>query len=586
MTGCLRMLVHCTVLLVGLGPARLGFVVYLMCVGLALVIPGRGVSDAPDHAVVGARYNRVSRSFGVRQADAWRGNSEVEEGLQGEELRATRTCTGRECGLHVNIDSASTQLHATLLGGLKTHAKCDGEARTTRNRGWLAMYGIVRTDIPACLLFRELPACSFALSRPLAHQPARAPTHSPAHPLTLPLANVPFRPRILSDRQLHLPAPGHLFAHLSRPRLSCLPSRSPVDLPLAQHHLPGAGRVDLDERITQFHARGKTRHGSTTNERTMHGRGHTDGGLAKCTGMIRTAAASTQGKPMSEITMTIVKLTTTTNTSQPVVTDEPLMLASLELARSPPSTPGSGIATSGMTPYVSDTRGTIRTVHAAMPRMNTTTLEAFPRPMTVTASKYLNGEATVDIGIAPYKSWTGERSCTTQIFGVLGLAALVSTLSPTMNNTISPAHDYKPKCASFVQCILVDHNEWEFFGSYTIVYTGVEVTVSPADAQELPNLLMCLQEDFGEVSIVLWHHLLEAPELIGPVIYNSMLLPLVLEFPRPGDLLKGGIIILRQDQLLRFLVEHDCTLLPVDARIHLSQPRDTQYHIFLVQIHN
>ena len=31
-------------------------------------------------------------------------------------------------------------------------------------------------------------------------------------------------------------------------------------------------------------------------------------------------------------------------------------------------------------------------------------------PVPVTASKYLNGEATVDIGMAPYESWTGKRS--------------------------------------------------------------------------------------------------------------------------------------------------------------------------------
>ena len=39
---------------------------------------------------------------------------------------------------------------------------------------------------------------------------------------------------------------------------------------------------------------------------------------------------------------------------------------------------------------------------------NETSLRSAPVP--VTASKYINGEATVDIGMAPYESWTGKRS--------------------------------------------------------------------------------------------------------------------------------------------------------------------------------
>ncbi|KAH9923898.1 uncharacterized protein B0H18DRAFT_1013964 [Fomitopsis serialis] len=224
---------------------------------------------------------------------------------------------------------------------------------------------------------------------------------------------------------------------------------------------------------------------------------------------------------ITEIAMAIAEqLATMTNASQPVVTDEPLMLASLEPARvvslhtwlrdryewDDPNrmmfdedvtaqdlardivtareetgaaeeeddfeesfkTAAEFMASPSI--WVSDTRGTIRTVHAATPRINTT-METFPSialrlspergyetplrsaPVPVTASKYLSGQATVDIGMAPYESWTGKRSrkhsrASKMIFGVLGLAALASPLSPTMNNALSPTHDPRAPCSA------------------------------------------------------------------------------------------------------------------------------------------
>ncbi|KAH9838038.1 uncharacterized protein C8Q71DRAFT_723268 [Rhodofomes roseus] len=120
--------------------------------------------------------------------------------------------------------------------------------------------------------------------------------------------------------------------------------------------------------------------------------------------------------------------------------------------------------------WVSDTKGTIRTVRVGTPRISTT-LETFPSialrlssergvetplrsaPVPVTASRYVNGEATVDIGMAPYESWTGKRSrkhsrASKMIFGVLGLAALASPLSPTPNNALSPTYDPRAPCSA------------------------------------------------------------------------------------------------------------------------------------------
>ncbi|TFY67204.1 hypothetical protein EVJ58_g1774 [Rhodofomes roseus] len=112
----------------------------------------------------------------------------------------------------------------------------------------------------------------------------------------------------------------------------------------------------------------------------------------------------------------------------------------------------------------------IRTVRVGTPRISTT-LETFPSialrlssergvetplrsaPVPVTASRYVNGEATVDIGMAPYESWTGKRSrkhsrASKMIFGVLGLAALASPLSPTPNNALSPTYDPRAPCSA------------------------------------------------------------------------------------------------------------------------------------------
>lgn len=95
---------------------------------------------------------------------------------------------------------------------------------------------------------------------------------------------------------------------------------------------------------------------------------------------------------------------------------------------------------------MSDTKGAIRTVHVGTPCINTT-LEAFREslslpltcsgdragsciasiaihltssrenetslrsaPIPVKASRYLNGEVMLDIGMVPYESWTGRRT--------------------------------------------------------------------------------------------------------------------------------------------------------------------------------
>ncbi|TFY67465.1 hypothetical protein EVJ58_g1609 [Rhodofomes roseus] len=177
---------------------------------------------------------------------------------------------------------------------------------------------------------------------------------------------------------------------------------------------------------------------------------------------------------ITEVAMAIAEqLGAMAQASQPVATDAPLMLASLEptqvlalhtwlqdrydwddpnrmmfdedvtaedLARDIDDfeesfkTAAEFMASPAIWMY--DTKGTIRTFCASTPRISTTALETFP-------SRYVNGEATVDIGMAPYESWTGKpfrkhSRASKMIFGVLGLAALTSPLSPTPNNALSP----------------------------------------------------------------------------------------------------------------------------------------------------